>query len=77
MKTTEAACIGEELCCLLRKEDVGQIVGLGGFHIERVRGCLHILQLEWWSWSMASYKKMLKTRLFVSLEASGLCAIPT
>ena len=46
MKTTEAACIGEELCCLLREEDVGQIVSLGGFHIECVRGCLHILQLE-------------------------------
>ena len=46
MKTTEAACVGEELCCLLREEDVGQIVSLGGFHIECVRGCLHILQLE-------------------------------
>ena len=43
MKTTEA----EELCCLLREEDVGQIVSLGGFHIERVRGRLQILQLQY------------------------------
>ena len=46
MKTTDAACIGEELCCLLREEDVGQIVSLGSFHIERVRCRLHILRLE-------------------------------
>ena len=46
LKTTEAACVSEELCCLLREEDVGQIVSLGCFHIERVCGRLHILQLE-------------------------------
>ena len=41
MKTTEAACLSEELCRLLREE--GQIVSLGDYCIERVRGCLSML----------------------------------
>ena len=43
VKTTEAARVCEELCRLLKEEDVGQIVSLGDFHIEPVCGRLPIL----------------------------------
>ena len=40
MKTTGAACVSEELCRLLKEEE---IVSLGDSHIQRVRGGLAIL----------------------------------
>ena len=43
MKTTGAACVSEELCRLLKEEEVGQIVSLGDSRIQRVRGRLAIL----------------------------------
>ena len=44
MKTTGAACVSEELCRLLKEEEVGQILSLGDSRIQRVRGRLAILR---------------------------------
>ena len=39
MKTTEAACVSDELCCFKEgeEEEDGQIVSLDDYRIERVR----------------------------------------
>ena len=45
MKTTETACVSDELCCLLKEEEDGQIVSLDDSRMECVRGHLVILSM--------------------------------